>query len=142
MNTTFKIAVYGAILSTLNAIWQFLSYRRDRANIKVVITSELSGPPIFVRVFNSGRRIVILERYIIKLVKSTKIKFAPEVELSEGKAYSFSVTEAPLIKYNITYRDLSIGIIDATGKCYWSDNLLMRSVKLRRCKHKIAKVKD
>ena len=43
MDTVLKIAVYGAVLSTLNAIVHIFNYRRDRANIKITIKGKNAG---------------------------------------------------------------------------------------------------
>lgn len=142
MNLTFSIAIYGAILSSVTAIIQIFSYRRDRADIKVKIYSEQKCPSVFVTVYNKGRRPVTLDKYIIRTTKLTPSKFLQPIKLLEGEKHDFSIAEYSLIKYNVNDRDVSISVLDGTGRYHWSDNFLMRWIKLRRLRRKIAKVKD
>lgn len=157
MDITLKIAIYGAVLSTLSAIVHIFNYRRDRANIKITVKGNMSVHPhdtfygdktyVLVTVANRGRRPVTITHCAIKVPTKPYTEwllgdsFLKPGELLEGKSQSYMLAEGQIKKYDLVDKDLVAYVIDATGRCYWADNILIRWIKLRRCKRKIAKAK-
>ena len=158
MDTTLKIALYGAIVSTVSLLIHYFNYRRDRADLKISVKGNIGVYPkntiygdktyISVDIANRGRRPVTITKCAFKTPKGTTKGWMVSgdsirnpVELLEGKSKTYLFDEAEIKKYNLIDKDLVACAVDATGQYYWADNLLMRWIKLRRCKRKIAKAK-
>jgi len=147
MDLTFKIAIYGAILSTLNAVIYILNYRRDRADLRITVKGNMAVYPkdriygdktyVSIDVANKGRRPVTITKCAIRMLVGAKSTWMLSVEairnpveLLEGKAKTYMFIEDEVKKYGLTDKDLVACAIDATGKYYWADNFLMRRIKL------------
>ncbi len=163
---TFKIALYGAVLSTISIlaslvslIISFFNYRRDRANIKIIITDKKEELPvgtsayddtmkpfICVDIVNKGRRPIIIKECFLRL-PNNKINLdlsvgRGAVTLPEGDFTTYLMPEEEIKRYNFTKKDLVLTVIDAEGKNHWSNCFLMRWIKLRICNHKMKKAEN
>ena len=155
MDMTLKIALYAAILSTITALVQIFNYRRDRANIRVKIgiakrvemyekTLMNKGTIIKIFVANRGRRPVTIRACYVKagglgMPSYEYINRHPEMELGEGKAYTYTVENESIDKFGLTSEDLCAYALDATHKYYWSDPIFVRWIKAVRGNRKIFK---
>jgi hypothetical protein len=151
MNWTLILAIGGWFLSIMLGVLKVLEYRRDRPNIKVRVkgdykisptTTEYGDKPlVIITVANRGRRPVTLVKaglllpkrgYLICLDSMTATR---PVELTEGKSHDYIMSEEDLkSKYGLTPEKYVACVWDATGKSYWSHNILKRFLKLHRIK--------
>jgi hypothetical protein len=152
MNWALILAIWGSILSTILAILKILEHKKDRVNIKVTVrgnykiipTTRAYGnrPLIMIEAANRGRRPVTLVRaalllprkdgYLLCLDSMTATR---PVELSEGKSHQYLMFEDVVRnKYGLTPDKYIACVGDATGRCYWSHNILKRVVKVHTTK--------
>lgn len=147
---TFILGIYGAALSTMLALLKILEYRKDRANIKITINSNLEVFPkntvydnmtlLSIRVINEGRRPITITHVSLMLPNSKDYLFCADpysakypVDLTEGKYHDFNMNEDELKKkYELTPNQYVACVSDATGKTYWSHNFLLRLWKVGR----------
>jgi len=159
LDTTLKIALYGATLSTIGLLIHYFNYFRDRADVKIKITDREETWPssdnddimedfICINVVNRGRRPVIISSCAIRVLNKPKtdIKLLPgyihireKVSLDEGEIHTYFGSKQELKGYNLDKKDLLIYAVDTKDKYYWSDIFIIRWFKLRRCKRKIKK---
>jgi len=154
MNLTLILAIWGSVLSTILAILELFKFRRDRAIINVrvrgdyvFIPKDHPGNPygdkslISISVSNSGRRPVTLKKAGLLLPRGTaKSKYlvpfgsVKTIELGEGKSHDYDFLEEEAKKYGLLPNKYVAFALDATGKCYWSHNILKKFYKLKRIK--------
>lgn len=159
MDTTLKIAIYGALVSTIMAIKQILDYYRDRADIKIWVKGGYKYFPetavykdkIYIRVdvSNRGRRPTTITSCALRIPKKHKKEplwlligdsARNPKRLLEGESQTYMAEEDEIKKYNLIDKDLVVCAIDATGKYYWADNVFIRWIKLIRCGRKMKNI--
>ena len=152
MNWTLVLAIWGSILSTILSLLKILEYRKDRANVKVTVTgnykivatTEAYGdrPLVMINAANRGRRPVTLTgasllgpRKKQYLICADSMTTGRPVELTEGKSHFYLIFEDDVKnKYGLTPEKYVACVWDATGRYYWSHNVLKRLLKLHRIK--------
>jgi hypothetical protein len=153
------LSFYGAILSTILALFKLLEYLRDRVKIKVTVTYNQKIVPIskpdsidgdtfdkspsliVIKAVNIGRRPVTIKIAGLMLPSGRGEKneslisyqsLNDVVDLTENKSHSFALYENDVQNHDLN-PDKYIGyVIDAAGKCYYSHNALSRLWKLSR----------
>ncbi|MBI4833399.1 MAG: hypothetical protein HY811_01080 [Planctomycetes bacterium] len=145
------LAIWGAALSTILAVFKIFEYRRDKASIKVSVKQVYESSPtnsitrknmIRILVVNKGRRPVTLKEAGLRQPKNLggndlveTQNLSKEVELTEGKSKDFYMDEDQLKEKEKLSSDKYVAFVrDATGKYYWSHNWLSRWRKLGRIK--------
>lgn len=152
MNWTLVLALWASILSTILAVVKILEYRKDRLHIKVTVKGNYrivpitkaygNRPLVVITAANRGRRPVTLlkaglllprkEGYLLCFDSMTAMR---SVELTEGKSHDYLMSEDDVKKkYALTPKKYVAFVSDATGRSYWSHNILRRFLKLRRTK--------
>jgi len=166
MDSTLKIALYGAIvasvgiiLSIITALVQVFSYRRDRADIKVRVAGGMNVYPkttvygdkdyISINVVNKGRRPVMIMQCAVKMPIGAKPRWFTLAEalkqprkLNEGEFTDYMLAEDQVHQYGLTAKDIVVFVLDPAGRYYWADNLLMRWWKLLYGATKFKQVKE
>ena len=150
------LAIYGSILSTILAVLKILEYRKDRPNVKVTVQGNwtFNTPTtvygnkryVVIRATNKGRRPVTLELAALLKPRKKSEEFpyiicadpytaAKPVELTEGKSHDYLLLEEGLDKdCDLAPNKYVACVRGATGKFYWSHNILQRLIKLHRIK--------
>ncbi len=155
MGITLKIALYGAIVSTIGitlsiitALVQVFSYRRDRADIKIKVRGDYRVYPettiygdkdyVSVNVVNKGRRPIMITQCAVKMPVGAKPKWFTLAEafqsgprkLNEGEFTDYMLAEDQLRQCGLTVKDIAVCVLDPVGRYYWADNILIRWWKL------------
>jgi len=145
------IGIWGGILSTILAVLKILEYRRDRANMKVTVRGNYAVFPkntpygdaslLVITAINIGRRPISIKQAGLLLPRNSKRKYAVfgesirTVELKEGQSYDYNAKEDSVRQeHNLSSNKYVAYVRDATSRCYWSHNWLMRLIKVGRIK--------
>jgi hypothetical protein len=111
--TGLCVAAYGAVLSTVNSISQFIAYRRDRADVVLQVRRNMgelrSGPNPFdpqkkmtftlITAVNRGKRPVTIQSFAMKLLDTSMESWLTDVrprtprEITEGQSVTAYVDE-------------------------------------------------
>ena len=139
-------------MSSILAGLKILEYRKDRADVKVTVrgnyevvpTTTVYGkrPIVLITAVNKGRRPVTLRgaallsprkrHYLLCADSMTAMR---DIELTEGKSHQYLMSEDDLKKkHELTPEKYVACVWDATGRYYWSHNILKRLLKLHRVK--------
>ena len=147
MTLTEILAIWGAGLSTVLAVFKILEYRRDRADIKVTV-QDLRNDPIdkrylIISAVNKGRRVVTLEQAGFLMPRNVRdvinryLKCTSQIgprELTEGEHCDYNILLDSARARPLFREGYVAYVIDATGKHYYSHNWLSRLLKLGRIK--------
>ena len=154
MSLTEILAIWGAVLSSLLAIFKTFEYCRDRANIKVTVKGNYKAlnkdnpygdaTILTITAANIGRRPVTLKTAALLMPRgkgpyllcADPISNAlSAIEIKEGQFRDYNLNEDIVkSKYDLTPDKYVACVYDATGKVYWSHNWLKRWWKLGRIK--------
>jgi hypothetical protein len=149
MTLTAGLAIWGAILSTLLAVLKLVEFFRDRVNIKVTVRGNYKVYPkdplygdasyVLITAVNKGRRPVTITHASLLGSGSQEYLLDKDslthVELTEGKSHIYHINENDVKSKSGLHPDKYVAcVIDATGRCFWSHNFLIRFLKLHRNK--------
>ncbi len=147
---TVVLALWGAVLSTVLAVFKIVEHRSDRAVIKVSLQPGMKAFPstsaygtmtlLLIKVTNVGRRptsithaSLMLRRGEGSLLCSDPISARYPVELTENTAHSFAMNEDEIKSQYRLQPQLYVAFVnDAAGRTYWSHGPLARLWKLKR----------
>jgi hypothetical protein len=133
------LALWGATLSTILAIFEFFKFLDERPRLIVKVGKSYgvnfypnSLPPqasIFVSVANRSKRpITILQLNIYMSKKIPLVVSADNYEITEGKTYCWRESEHE----HGMFGDKCVACaVDVTGRYFWSHNLLVRCLKTK-----------
>lgn len=147
MDSTLKIALYAATVSTMTGLVQVFNYRRDRADIKIRVKSSINMYPettiyddknnISVNVINRGRRPIMIMQCCIKMPIGAEPRWLSSTEalkeprkLNEGEYTNYMLPADQVHQFGLTINDIVVYVLDPAGREYWADNLLVRWWKL------------
>ena len=156
MSSTLILAIWGSVLSTILAFLKILEYRKDKADVKVTVKGNYKIFPqktvygdkklVLITAANRGRRPITLRGAALLLPRGKPEKTGyllcadpmtamRDVELSEGKSHQYLMEENGLIdKYKLPPEKYVACVWDATGRYYWSHNIIQRFLKLHKVK--------
>ncbi len=143
-NITLILAIWGAFLSTLLAIIEFIKFLKDKPYILVKVENSsvfyntdeqrLNKPSIIVNVSNRGSRpITISKIYLLpppdlgNMLATINIITAP-IEITEGKSYNIREE----LESEANANDFMACAEDATGRYFWSHNLIFRLTNIKK----------
>lgn len=149
MDTTLKIALYGAIVSTVTGFVQVFNYRKDRVILKILVSANPSESKASILVVNMGRRPVTINRCFVVINgipcsadENCLFDYDEGIELTEGKARHYEIRKDSISRHNLNCMDMYSFVRDTTVKKYWSHNFFIRWRRARRCKIKMSKVNN
>jgi hypothetical protein len=152
MTLTTVMAIWGSIVSTILALLKVSeSYREGRPRIKVTVRGDFYVVPtnhplnpygdqslLSITAVNIGRRPVTLEKAGLLTQKGEKNTYAifgdsvKSIHLTEGKSHAYNLLENEIKGKGLTPNKYVAFVCDASGRFYWSHNILRRYLKLRR----------
>lgn len=147
MDSTLKLALYAATVSTITGFVQVFNYRRDRADIKIRLSHRKNMYPqasiggdnddISVNVINRGRRPVQIMQCCVKMPRGASPRWLSLTEalneprkLNEGEFTNYMLPADAIGLFGLTINDIVVYVLDPSGREYWADILLVRWWKL------------
>lgn len=137
LKLTTIIAVYAAVLGTLNLLWSIRNSLIDRASVRVRVRGVIASDPIFqgsdtgysIDIVNVGRRPVVLVDAGFTLTGHEKLIWHEcmtsfPIELTEGQRHSVHIGADELEKYRD--RAICAFVSDSTGKTHRSSKRELR----------------
>jgi len=137
------VALYGAVLSTVLALLEFHKAWNEKPHLRVKVNNVYEYDTqkgninkiadINITVANRGKRpVTITQINLYPPKKSGKRPYSflsDDVEISDGKRHS--VTQKIGILGFSSSKCVACAV-DATGRLFWSDNCIIRLLKIRR----------
>lgn len=145
-------AIWGAVLSTLLALFEIYKYFNDRVRLKVTVQGGYKVYPkitpygdmelITISAANFGRRPVTLTKAALLMPKSSggpkyflcmdSLTAGKHVRLQEGESYQYNINENEAKKHGLIQKKYVACVIDARGRYFWSHCAFCRLIKLGR----------
>jgi hypothetical protein len=138
-----KIAAYGALTGTAGLILHYIKHRKDRPIIKIklsVLKRDDKSVEIDATISNEGHRPITVKKcHFINcgdMAKNGAYNINPPKELTENTSHTCGVLSVGFHEKKISPKNIYAYIEDTMGKCYWSDNIIMRKTKTYRYNQK------
>ena len=127
------IAIYAAVIATINAVWSIYSILRDKPKLALKANLGFRGGPsgygpicLYIEVVNKGRRPITVEGIGLKLNNGQLASYFPyegklPKELQEGKSFRIGM-ELEKIRKEIAKTSANATHVyarDSTGKMYF-----------------------
>jgi len=147
---TLLLALWGALLSTVLTVIKVLSFYQERSIIKLKLFPGMKIIPktteygdrsyLIVKATNIGKNPITLETCVLLLPRKDsltcidKISFG-NIELTMNRTHQYIFDEEDLNEeYNLPRSKYIAVVFDSSRKAYYSHNIIMRYIKLRRFK--------
>ena len=150
-NPTFWIAIYGAVLSSILALFKYLEFRKNRPIIKVSVSGGWQPIPttsfpdktiITIKAVNIGHRPITISgagllgtKKGFLMCADTLSRALTPVELTENRSKEYYMGETTVKNEHKLTPDKYIAYVyDVAGRIYYSHNIFQRFIKLGRLK--------